>query len=216
MSDTLLLAAGVALSPLPIVVLTMILSTTEGRALGSSFALGWAAGVTGSTVLLLALVGAVDADDRTPPWIAVAQLVVGLLFLGLALHIWRDRRREPAVETPRWLGAVDGLTRSRSAGLGLVLAAANPKNLALVLAAAIAIAQTNASSAATAAVAAAFVFVATAGVSVPLALAMVAPERASAALASVRGWLLRYDAVVLTILGTVIGAKLVYEGFTAL
>ena len=216
MSDTLLLAAGVALSPLPIVVLTLILSGTEARVLGSSFALGWAAGVTASTVLLLALVGAVDADDSTPLWIAVAQLVVGLLVLALALHIWRDRRRERGVETPRWLGALDALTRSRSAGLGLVLAAANPKNLALVLAAAIAIAETNAGSAATAAATATFVLVATAGVAVPLALTVAVPDRSTAALASVRGWLLRYDAAVLTILGTVIGAKLVYEGLTAL
>lgn len=216
MNDALVLAVGVAISPLPIAVLTMILSGTNPRALGSSFALGWLAGVTGATVLLVALVGVADSSDETPLWISVPELLVGLCFLALAAHIWRGRHRGRPAGPPRWLAALDSLTPTRSAGLGLVLAAANPKNLGLALAAAIAIAEANASSAATAAAATLFVAIGTAGVAVPLALSAAAPGRSRVALASFRGWLLRYDAVVLTLLGLAVGAKLVYDGFSAL
>ena len=56
----------------------------------------------------------------------------------------------------------------------------------------------------------------TAGVAVPLALTLAAPDRSHAALTSFRGWLVRYDAVVLTVVGAAIGAKLVYDGLTML
>ena len=216
MNDALILAVGVALSPLPIAVLTMILGgATPGR-LGSFFALGWVAGVAGSIVVLIVLVGAADASDETPLWISVPELLLGLGFLVLAAHIWHRRHRKTPEEPPRWLTAIDRLTPGRSAGLGLFLAAANPKNVGLALAAAIALAQANASSAATAGAAALFVAIGTAGVAIPLALSTAAPGRTRPALRSIRRWLLEYDAVVLTMLGVAIGAKLFYDGFSAL
>lgn len=43
-----------------------------------------------------------------------------------------------------------------------------------------------------------------------------APERAGAILRRIRAWLARYDAVVLTALGLVIGTKFVYDGVASL
>ena len=217
MSEALILALGVALSPLPIAVLTLILGGRHPGQLGSSFALGWIVGVAGSIVLLIAVVGAGDTSDETPLWIAIPELVVGLSFLVLAAHIWRNRhRREEARATPRWLAAIDGLTPARSAGLGLVLAAANPKNLAIALAAAIALAEANVSGGATVAAALGFAAIGTLGVAVPLAFSAAVPARSGAALRRFRRWLLDYDAVVLTLVGLAIGAKLAYDGFSAL
>lgn len=217
MSEALILALGVALSPLPIAMLTLILGGSRPGQLGSSFAVGWIVGVAGSILLLVAIVGADDSSDETPLWIAIPQVVVGLSFLVLAAHIWRNRRRrEEARATPRWLAAIDGLTPARSAGLGLVLAAANPKNLAIALAAAIALADANVSGEATVAAALGFTAVGTLGVAVPLAFSAAVPARSGAALRRFRRWLLDYDAVVLTLVGLAIGAKLAYDGFSAL
>jgi threonine/homoserine/homoserine lactone efflux protein len=210
------LAFGVALSPLPIAVVTMILGGSNPRTLGSSFALGWVAGVTGSIVVLIALVGFADTSDETPLWISVPEVLLGLVFLVLAVQMWRGRQRASRRETPRWLAAIDRLTPARSAGLGLLLAGANPKNLGLALAAAIALAEANASSAATARTAVLFVIIGTVGVALPLALVAAVPGRSRAALHTFRGWLLEYDALVLTVLGTAVGAKLFYDGFAAL
>jgi hypothetical protein len=80
--------------------------------------------------VFVTVVGAADTADDSPRWISVPEIVLGLVFLGLAAHIWRTRRRRRARESPpRWLAALDRLTPTRSAGLGLVLAGANPKNL---------------------------------------------------------------------------------------
>lgn len=217
MSEALVLAVGVALSPLPIAVLTLILSGRHPRQLGSSFAVGWMAGVAGSIVLLIEVVAAGDTSDETPQWIAISELVVGLSFLVLAVHIWRGRRRRGETRaTPRWLDAIDRLTPVRSAGLGLVLAAANPKNLGIALAAAIALAEAGVSGGATLAAATGFAAIGTLGVAVPLAFTVAVPDRSGAALQRFRRWLLDYDAVVLTLVGLVIGAKLAYDGLTAL
>jgi cell division protein FtsW (lipid II flippase) len=216
-SEALILALGVALSPLPIAVLTLILGGSHPGQLGSSFTLGWIVGVAGSIVLLIAVVGAGDTSDETPLWIAIPELVVGVSFLVLATHIWRGRRRrEEARATPRWLDAIDRLTPARSAGLGLVLAAANPKNLGIALAAAIALAEANVSGGATLAAALGFAGIGTLGVALPLAVSAAVPERSQSALLGLRAWLLENDAVVLTLLGLAIGAKLAYDGFSAL
>jgi threonine/homoserine/homoserine lactone efflux protein len=212
MSDALVLAIGVAFSPIPIAAATLILGGAKPRAVGSFFALGWLVGVTASVAVLIAVVAVAGTSDQSPLWIAVPELVLGLAFLALAVHIWRGRRRKVSDAPPRWLGALDRLTPIRSAALGLLLSAANPKNLALALAAAIALAEADVSSAVTARTAALFVLIGTAGVALPLAISLAAPERARLVLGRLRGWLIRYDAVVLTVLGIVIGAKFFVDG----
>lgn len=54
--EVLGLAAGVAVSPLPIVAMILVLATPQGRADGSLFGLGWLAGLSilGAVVLLVA------------------------------------------------------------------------------------------------------------------------------------------------------------------
>lgn len=210
MSDALVLAIGVAFSPVPITAVTLILGGTRPRAAGSSFALGWLFGVAASILVLIAVVATAETTDENPLWIAVSELAVGFAFLALAIHIWRGRRRRN--DLPPWLGALDRLTPARSAALGLVLAAANPKNLALALGAAIALAESNVSSAVTARTAVLFILIGTAGVALPLAIYVATPDRARSALARFRAWLIRYDAVVLTALGILIGAKFLFDG----
>jgi threonine/homoserine/homoserine lactone efflux protein len=216
MNEALVLAVGVALSPVPIAVLILILGGTRPRQLGASFALGWIASVTGSMALLIAVVGAAETSDKTPLWISVPEIVLGLAFLVAAVHIWRRRKRRTPLETPpRWLGAIDRLTPARSAALGLVLSAANPKTLGIALAAAIALAEAHVGSSAAVAAALLFGVIGTTGVAVPLAVSVAAPSRSRTALRRCRAWLLAYDAIILTPLGIAIGAKLLFDGLTA-
>lgn len=157
MSDALILAVGVAVSPVPIAAVTLILSGTSSRVVGTSFALGWFFGVTASILVLISFVAAAGASDESPLWIAIPEVALGATFLALAVHIWRGRRADRGTAPPAWLGALDRLTPIRSGVLGLILAAANPKNLALALGAAIALAEADVSSAVTARTAALFV-----------------------------------------------------------
>ena len=113
--DILGLAAGVAVSPLPIVAMILLLATPRGRANGLLFGVGWLVG--------LAVLGAV------------------VLALQLALRQWRARPAEGAEpEMPRWIASLDRLRPGGALGLGALLSAVNPKNGGLTIAAAATIA----------------------------------------------------------------------------
>ena len=94
--DILGLAAGVAVSPLPIVAMILLLATPRGRANGSLFAVGWLVGlsVLGAVVLLLA--GPADPSDDGQPaaWTGWLKVVLGVLLLLLAARQWRARPAE--------------------------------------------------------------------------------------------------------------------------
>lgn len=141
--DILGLAAGVAVSPLPIVAMILMLATPRGRANGSLFGVGWLAGlsVLGAVVLLLA--GPADASDDGDPaaWTGWLNLLLGVLALLLAARQWRGRPAEGAApEMPRWMAGLDKLKPGGALGLGALLSGVNPKNAGLTIAAAATIA----------------------------------------------------------------------------
>ena len=109
--DVLGLAAGVAVSPLPIVAMILVLATPQGRANGSLFGLGW------------------------------LELLLGVLALLLAARQWRARPAPGAApEMPKWMAGLDKLKPGGALGLGALLSGVNPKNAALTIAAAATIA----------------------------------------------------------------------------
>jgi hypothetical protein len=73
----------------------------------------------------------------------MAEVVVGIAFLGLAFRLVSSRRRAAADAAPAWLGALDRSGPMQATVLALVLSCANPKNLALILGAAVLMADTT-------------------------------------------------------------------------
>ena len=109
--DILGLAAGVAVSPLPIVAMILMLATPRGRANGSLFGVGWLAGlsVLGAVVLLLA--GPAGASEEGDPaaWTGWLKLLLGVLALLLAVRQWRSRPAPGApAEMPKWMAGLAG------------------------------------------------------------------------------------------------------------
>jgi threonine/homoserine/homoserine lactone efflux protein len=141
--DVLGLAAGVAVSPLPIVAMILLLATPRGRANGSLFAVGWLAGLAGLGTLVLALAGPADASSGGEPaaWTGWLKLVLGVLALLLAVRQWRGRPAAGAEpEMPKWMASLDRMRPGGALGLGALLSAVNPKNGGLTIAAAASIA----------------------------------------------------------------------------
>jgi Sap, sulfolipid-1-addressing protein len=118
--DILGLAAGVAVSPLPIVAMILMLATPRGRANGSLFGVGWLAGlsVLGAVVLLLA--GPAASDDGEPAaWTGWLKLLLGVLALLLAARQWRSRPAPGATaQMPKWMAGLDKLKPGGALGLG--------------------------------------------------------------------------------------------------
>ncbi len=110
---------------------------------------------------------------------------------------------------------IDDFTVGEAAGAGLALTALNPKSVLLVAAAAVEIAAVGLASSQELAVLLAFVAVASIGVLTPLVLAVALGERSREPLERVRGWMVRSNTAIMTVLFLVIGAKLIGDAIAA-
>lgn len=217
--QTLPLAVGVALSPLPIVVVVVMLTAPGGRRTGLAFLFGWVLGlaIAGTAVLLLS--GGVGASEGGMPadWVSVMKLVLGFLLLWVAVRRWRSRRRDPGQpELPTWMRAIDRVSPRRATAIGAALSAANPKNLLLTVAAAAAIAQTGASAGDQAVALAVFVAIATLGPLLPLAIYATTGERAARLLSELRSWMVANNATIIAVLCILVAAKLFGDALTGI
>jgi threonine/homoserine/homoserine lactone efflux protein len=214
--DLLPVAAGVALSPVPIIAVILMLGTSRGRTNGPAFALGWVVALAIVSAVVLVVVGddASDPDSATSTGIGWGKVALGVLFLVLAARRWRTRPREgEEPKVPRWMAAVDTFTPVRSFAVGAALAGVNPKNLALTLAAAASIAQAGLSGGGEATATVVFVVLGSLTVAGPVVVAMAAADRAAGPLASVKRFMSEHDAVIMMVVLLVLGAKLLGDGF---
>jgi threonine/homoserine/homoserine lactone efflux protein len=217
--DVLGLAAGVAVSPLPIVAMILVLATPRGRVNGIVFGLGWVLGLAVLGAVVLALAGPADASDGGEPaaWTGWLKLLLGVLALLLAVRQWRGRPApgsEP--QMPRWMASIDRLKPGGALGLGALLSAVNPKNGGLTIAAAATIAGTGLAGGEQAVVLAVFVLIGSAGVLAPLVVYLVAGEGAARTLDSWKAWAATHNAAVMAVLFLVFGFKLVGDGLAVL
>jgi threonine/homoserine/homoserine lactone efflux protein len=210
--NTLPMAIGVAISPVPIIAIVLMLGTSRARATGPAFAVGWLAGlaVVGVIVLLLASGSATDEDGGPATWTSALELVFGVLLLLIAARTWRTR---PApgedAQMPKWMQAIDTFRPAKALGAGLVLSGVNPKNLALTLAAATAIAQTEIPGGEQAVALAVFVVLGSLTILAPVAIYFAMGARAEEILDGLKNWMAANNAAIMTVLMLVLGAKLV-------
>lgn len=220
LGDVLPFAAGVALSPIPIIGVILMLSADRSRVTGPAFGVAWVVGLSTITVAFVAAMSAAEGEgDLTDPanaattGIGWAKLLVGGAFLALAVHKWRTHPRDgEEPKLPAWMDNTSDISGSKAAGFGLLLSAANPKNLALVGAAAAAIVEQT--GGATPAVEAIVVFVALGSLSVliPIAASIVAPQRATVALEDLRHFMTRNNTAIMMTVLVILGLKMVGDG----
>ncbi len=215
--QSLPIAVGVMVSPLPIV--AMVLMLVSARANAIAFVLTWFVAVGGVALIVALAAGAADPDHGSPAsWTGWLKIVLGVLLLLVAVRQWRGRPRhgtEPA--TPTWMAAVDTFTPVKAAGLAVLLGAVNPKNLLLAVSGGAAIATAASGDVAVSIGAAiAFAVVASIGVAAPLVVYLGAGDRADRILEDLERWMTAHNAVIMTVLLLVIGAKLIGDGLTVL
>lgn len=208
-------AAGVAVSPLPIVAIILLLATPRGRLMGPLFALGWVVGLAVLGTIVLVLAGPSNASSGGQPatWTGWVKLAIGLLLLAFAVRQWRQRPvGEDQPPMPKWMAGIDGLPPIEAVGLGALLATLNPKNGLLTIAAAAAIATTGASGVDQAVALAVFVVIGSLGVLAPVGVFFLAGDKAVHTLESWRQWFIANNAAIMAVLFFVIGLKLVGDG----
>ena len=207
------LAVATAASPLPLVVLLVVLLTPRAVPNGVAFACGWATALLLVGAATVALVGAGAGLDERGSVVSSLEVLVGLLLLLLALRQWSRRPRGGAEATvPRWLLVADRSTPRRAFAIGAVLVLANPKNLALTVAAAGAVAGAEAGAGGQLAALVLFAALGTAGLAVPLTLRIALGARAAGILTGWRRWLVRHGTPIACAVLALIGSLLVLRG----
>ncbi len=207
--DTLPLALGIAISPIPIIAAILMLLSPK---------IGWVLGIVVAVVVFTLLSGLIPASDpnATKPIAGTIKIVLGALLLLLALRQWRSRPKNgEAAALPKWMGAIDSMTAGRGFVLAFILAAVNPKNLLLAAGAGVAIGTAGLSAGSTTVVIVVFVLVACCSVAIPVIGYLVAADALRGPLDSLRGWLVQNNATVMAVLLLVIGVVLVGKGIAS-
>lgn len=212
-------AIGVALSPIPIIGIVLMLGTPRARVNGPAFVAGWicALAVVGTVVLLFT--DGAGADDGGSPaeWVSVAQIMLGVVLLGVAVRQWRNRPRDrETVELPTWLAHVDRFGAGKAAGVAILMAVVNPKNLILVLGAVAAIAEAGGPPGEQALALAIFVAISSTGVVFPAGLYFALGERSERALSDLKGWMARHSGAITAVIFLVLAAKLIGDGISGI
>jgi hypothetical protein len=208
-------AVGIAISPLPIVMVILMLVSARARSNGPAFLIGWFVGaiVLTGAAFLAADVADASTDSAASDGVNALQLVIGLLFWTLATRQFR-KRPQPGVEPPMppLFAALDGFRPGKALGLGAVACVVNPKNLSLGISAGAALAQAGVTGGSAVVAVLLFVVVASVGVGAPVVVLFALGERADGVLASWKTWLITNNATVMTVLFGVLGANAVGSG----
>lgn len=211
------IAIGLVVAALPIVLISLVLTTKRPAMVSRAFVGGWLLGlsVVGSAVLLLADTVSLATGSRV--WASYLKLVLGVLLIVLAARKWSKRPRpgEPP-EVPSWMAGAETMTAGRAFSLALLLGAVNPKNVVLVIAGATVIADATEGPGAQFGALAVFVLVASLGVGAPALLQALLGERSAPVLAAADSWLSRNNAPLMSGVLLVLGVLLIVNGATGL
>jgi hypothetical protein len=198
-------------------VIALILMLFSQRAASNSLAFlaGWIAGLTIVTIVVLAI-GITDAGDDADSggWVKV---LIGALFLALAVKQWRSRPRagdEP--QMPAWMASIDEFSALKALAMGALLSGVNPKNLGLTIAAASVIGSFALSTGEQAVVSTVYVLLASITLIVPVAGYLAARQTMTPVLDSMKSWLLHNNSTVMAVLFAVLGAKVLGDGISIL
>jgi hypothetical protein len=145
------------------------------------------------------------------------KIVLGILLLLVAVRQFRGRPHgEEQAAMPNWMGAVDNFKPPAVVGTGALLAGANPKNLLLAGGGAATIAQTGIAAAQQAIAYVIFAVIATIGVGAPVGIYFAMGNRSQDILGRLKDWMGQHNAVIMSVLCLIIGAKLIGDAISAL
>ncbi len=210
--DTLPMAIGVAISPIPIIAVILMLFSAKAKTNGLAFLVGWVAALllTGSIALFLASAGKISQSGDPSTIASTIKLIFGLLFILLAFRNWKSRPKEgEEAEMPKWMAGIDSFTTGKSLGIAALLAGINPKNLGLTIAASIIIFEAEGANGQIWLALLLYVLIASLTVAIPVLYYIFAGESAQKTLSGWKSWLTANNNTVMIILFLVLGFKLI-------
>jgi len=212
--DVLPLAIGIAVSPIPIIAAILMLFSARATSTSTGFLLGWILGIVVATAVFTALAGTLKAGGEPSAVASWIKIGLGVLLLLVGIRQWRGRGGQH--DAPKWMAAIDDFTFPKALGLGFLLSGVNPKNLIIAAGAGLIIGSGGMGGGGDAAAIALFTVIASSTVAIPVLAHLVAAERMTRPLESLRKWLQDNNATVMATMILVIGVVLVGKGVSGL
>ncbi|MCK8610051.1 GAP family protein [Agromyces sp. C10] len=152
------------------------------------------------------------SPSRATPTCTI-KILLGLLLLFLALRQWQGRPKPgETAALPKWMEAIGEMTPARAFLLAFALAAINPKNLIMAAGAGVLIGSAGEGVGGSTIAIAVLTVLAASSVAIPVVAYLLASERMSAPLESLRRWLVDHNAAVMAVLLLVIGVVMIGKG----
>jgi len=208
-------AIGIAISPLPIIVVILTLLSPRARTSSVGFLIGWVVGILAVIVALTAVSTILPerADSAPSTWSGILKLALGVLLLLLAVKQWRKRpRADETPELPGWMKKVDSLRFGGGVRLGLFLSVANPKNVILSTSVGVDLGTSDLPFGALAVATGVFALIAASTVLIPVIAYAIAARRLHAPLESLHTWLTRENHTIMGVLFVVLGSVTLGKG----
>jgi len=212
--DVLPLAIGIAISPIPIIAAILMLFSPRATSTSTGFLLGWILGIVVATAVFTALAGTLKTGGEPSAVASWIKIGLGVLLVLVGIRQWRGRGGQH--DAPKWMAAIDDFTFPKALGLGFLLSAVNPKNLIIAAGAGLIIGSGAVGVGGDAAAIALFTVIASSTVAIPVLAHLVAAERMTRPLESLRKWLQDNNATVMATMILVIGVVLVGKGVSGL
>jgi hypothetical protein len=189
-------ALVVALSPLPVVLVLVVLVHSERpRSASIAYLAGRLFALTTVTVIFVSAPRFLEAvHGPAPPWTDWVVVAFGAVTIGLGGWIWARRAQVGA--SPRWQSQVSRLTPAVSATVGTLPTMANPKVLAASAAAGVQIGALDLTAVGTVAAVVFFSVLASSTIAAPIAAYLAVGPRIDPQLDRIRGWLHRRQRAV--------------------
>lgn len=208
-------AMAVAISPIPIIAVVLTLLSPKAKAASVGLLAGWVTGIM-VTVALFILVSEMLPEGRSDGWMPVLgtiKIALGAAFLFMAIRQWRSRPKKGMdVTLPTWMQAIDKAGVMSAAVIGFLLSAVNPVNLLMLVSAGLTIGSSELSGGSLAIVMAVFVAIAASTMVIPVVGYLLAARKLARPLELLRGWLARYNAVIIALLLLVVGVYMIFQG----
>ena len=211
-TDILPMAAGIALSPIPIAAVVSILLAADARK-AAAFLLGWTAGILVICLLVLFIPGLRLINGDPTPLAGWLRVVLGAALLVVAWKKWQKRPAPDAkVEEPTFLAKIDSYSGWKALILGVTLSVFNPKSFVLASASAMTIYEAKIVGQEKAAVLVVFALIASLSVALPIGFTWARRDKAQKMLEDLKDWLIANNTAVTGALLVVFAMVIVGSG----
>ncbi len=211
-TDILPMAAGIALSPIPIAaVVSILLAADTSKA--SAFLLGWTTGILAIGLLVLFIPGLRLLNGDPTPLAGWLRIVLGSALLVAAWRKWQKRPGpETLVEEPKFLAKIDSYNGWKALILGVTLSVFNPKSFVLASSSAMTIYEAKIFGKEKAAVLIVFAIISSLSVAIPITFTWARRDKAQKILEDLKDWLIANNTAVTVALLVVFAMLIVGSG----